>query len=118
MKTLKSLRFLGAALLGLSLAGIPAMAQTSQDSQQQPPSQSQPDPSADRNAQQVQNFTGTVIKTTDGFVLQDNAAKTAYKLDNKMQAKKFEGKSVKVSGTLDPSTGTIHIASLEPLTSY
>ena len=108
---MKALNYFGSAVLALGLA-IPALAQTAQDPQQQPApstsSQTTADPSQSRS--QMQSFTGTVVKTSDGWMLQDETGKTSYKLDNEKMAKKYEGKSVKVTGTLDSSTNTIHIS--------
>lgn len=43
------------------------------------------------------------------FVLYNPARKTAYVLDDQSQAKEFAGQNVKVEGTLDRSTHTIHV---------
>ncbi len=56
---------------------------------------------------------GKVSKSKGGFVLKDKAANTAYKLDDAAQAKKFSGKNVKVTGTLDPATNMIHVTDIE-----
>jgi hypothetical protein len=39
--------------------------------------------------------------------------KHVYRLDNQELAKKFAGEKVKLSGTLDPKTDTIHIVKIE-----
>ena len=51
-----------------------------------------------------QVFSGTVTKQGDKYVLKDDAGKT-YDIDHQDDVKKFEGKRVRVQGTLDP-TGT------------
>jgi len=73
------------------------------------PSQSAPDSSA--SSQQSaggQVFSGTVTKAGDKYVLQ-MADGTAYDLDHQDLVKKYEGKQVRVKGTLDQDGKTIHI---------
>ncbi len=55
-----------------------------------------------------QTFTGTVTKSGDKYVLQDESG-TTYDIDNQDAAKKFEGKKVNIHGTLDPNGKLIHI---------
>lgn len=119
---MKALNYFGTAVLALGLACIPALSQTqpSQDPPQQP-SQSQPSqasPSASDSMPQSQSFTGTIVKGSDGYMLQDDTNKTSYKLDDAKQAKKFAGKNVKVSGTLDSSSNTIHVTSVQASSTY
>jgi len=47
-----------------------------------------------------QVFSGTVVKQGDKYVLQDDSGKT-YDIDHQDDVKKFEGKRVRVQGTLD-----------------
>lgn len=49
-----------------------------------------------------QTFTGTVVKQGDKYVLKDDAGKT-YDIDHQSDVAKFEGKRVRVQGTLDPN---------------
>jgi len=51
-----------------------------------------------------QTFSGTVTKSGDKYVLKDDSGKT-YDIDHQDDVKKFDGKRVRVQGTLDP-TGT------------
>lgn len=74
-----------------------------QTGQQTAPSQ-QAQPS-DSSGGQV--FTGTVVKSGEKYVLQDAGGKT-YDLDHQDQVAKFEGKQVRVRGTLDGKTIHIH----------
>jgi Cu-Zn family superoxide dismutase len=50
----------------------------------------------------VQSFSGTVVKSGDKYVLQEEGGKT-YDIDHQDDVAKFEGKRVKVHGTLDPT---------------
>ena len=123
-----SSRFLSvlALVLGIVLLSAQLNAQQSAPpSQQQYPSQRSgqqqqpgqtPDPSAqpapDSQAQSqqtgVQVFTGTIMKSGDKYVFQDSNGAT-YDIDAQEQVKQFEGKKVRVHGTLDPSTKMIHV---------
>lgn len=47
-----------------------------------------------------QTFSGTVNKVGDKYVLKDDSGKT-YDIDRQDDVKKFEGKRVRVQGTLD-----------------
>lgn len=49
-----------------------------------------------------QTFTGTVVKQGDKYVLKDDTGKT-YDIDHQTDVAKFEGKRVRVQGTLDPN---------------
>lgn len=46
------------------------------------------------------------------FVLYNSRSKVTYKLDNQDEPKAFAGENVRVSGTLDPATETIHVAKI------
>ncbi|MCU1299775.1 MAG: hypothetical protein JWQ87_59 [Candidatus Sulfotelmatobacter sp.] len=57
----------------------------------------------------VQSFTGTIVKSGDKYMFQDADTGTTYDIDHQDQVQKFEGKKVKVHGTLDAGTKTIHV---------
>jgi hypothetical protein len=61
-------------------------------------------------------FTGTIKKTGDQFVLTDDNSKSSYQLDDQQSASKFDGKKVKIIGTLDASNNTIRVQSIEVAT--
>jgi type 1 fimbria pilin len=46
------------------------------------------------------------------FVLYDTATKTVYALDDQHKPEAFAGQKVKVSGTVDSATSTIHVESI------
>lgn len=56
----------------------------------------------------TQTFSGTVVKQGDKYVLKDDSGKT-YDIDHQDEVKKFDGKRVRVQGTLDPSTNKIMV---------
>ena len=83
---------------------------------QQPPSSQTPDqaqpPSSKDNMPEFlrhtaggsQTFSGTIVKSGDKYMLKDDSGKT-YDIDHQTDVAKFEGKRVRVQGSLD-STGT------------
>ena len=62
---------------------------------------------------QARTFTGTVMKNGDNFVLSDPSSKTSYMLDDVRKASQFEGKKVKVTGTVDVANNVIHVETIE-----
>jgi Protein of unknown function (DUF5818) len=92
----------------------PGATDPSQSSPSQQPGASQPpagQPGADAQAQSAsdgQTFSGTVSKSGDKYVLQDASGKT-YDVDRQEELKKYEGKQVRIKGTLDPDGKTIHV---------
>jgi hypothetical protein len=62
---------------------------------------------------QAKTFTGTVTKNGDNFVLSDPRSETSYMLDDVRKASKFEGKKVKVTGTVDVANNMIHVETIE-----
>jgi outer membrane protein OmpA-like peptidoglycan-associated protein len=87
--------------------------QTAQPSTPQQPAPSTPDAqqptqtSPEQNdaagvakATDVQEFSGTVTKVGDKYVLKDDSGQT-YDIDHQDEVKKFDGKRVRVKGTLD-----------------
>ncbi|HEY1678119.1 MAG TPA: DUF5818 domain-containing protein [Candidatus Sulfotelmatobacter sp.] len=81
---------------------------------QQPPAAQTPDttapssgsnsatPSDSTSASDSQTFSGTVSKQGDKYVLKDDSGKT-YDIDHQTEVAKFDGKRVRVQGTLDPT---------------
>jgi Protein of unknown function (DUF5818) len=63
----------------------------------------------------IQTFTGLISKEADSYVLKVSAS-TSYKLDNQEQVQQYEGRRVRVTGTLDPSAKLIHVDKVEPIT--
>lgn len=80
---------------------------------QAPPSQAQPD-QAQPNPDSARSttFTGIVMKDGEQYVLRDSSG-SVYKLDDSSRAQSFEGKTVKVTGQLDPNSKLIHVDTIE-----
>jgi uncharacterized protein YdeI (BOF family) len=77
-----------------------------------PPPQTSFQQSYPQRKETTKTFTGTVMKQGDVYVLSDNADKTNYELDDAKKASKYEGKTVKVTGTLDAQNLTIHVQTI------
>ena len=128
-KTTQSLWMLGALALALSTAPLfaqsdsqsqtsPSQTSPSQSQQQAPPDQAQPSQppagqsgsagQAQQSAEDGQTFSGTIAKSGDKYVLQDASGKT-YDVDHQEALKQYEGKRVRIKGSLDPDGKTIHI---------
>jgi Protein of unknown function (DUF5818) len=93
-----------------------AQSQTAQTPQAQPSQtpdaagQAAPDSQAQATQPAgAQSFTGTIVKSGDKYVFQDADTGNTYDIDHQDEVQKFEGKRVKVHGTLDASSKTIHV---------
>ncbi len=53
------------------------------------------------------------VKAGSKFVLYDSATKTIYKLDNQVKPRAFAGENVKVIGTYNRTSKTIHVVNIE-----
>ena len=62
---------------------------------------------------EAKTFTGLILKSGESFVLNDPATKSKYLLDDQDKVRRFEGKHVKVTGTIDPAKNLIHVASIQ-----
>jgi hypothetical protein len=83
----------------------------SQQDQNTTPQQQQPEPAP---SQVLQSMTGIVMKAAGKYVLQTTDS-SAYILDDQDKAKSFDGKRVKVTGTLDRPTGILHVSTMEAI---
>jgi outer membrane biosynthesis protein TonB len=85
----------------------------------QNPTPSQPSqPNSSENQKQsstAQAFVGTINKQGDNFLLKVSET-ISYKLDNQQEVQQYDGKRVRVTGTLDSSASLIHVDKVEPLT--
>ena len=79
-------------------------------SQQPPSSQAPPDTQqgASNGTGETQVFSGTVVKAGDKYVLKDDSGHT-YDIDHQDEVRKFEGKRVRVQGTLDAANNKIMV---------
>jgi Protein of unknown function (DUF5818) len=93
----------------LPLAGL-ALAQERRAAY--PPEQTTAQQSQD-NPADVRTFAGKISKSGGKYVLEDASSKTAFSLDDQKTAKKYEGKSVVVTGSLDTANNLIHVQKIE-----
>ena len=100
-------------LLISSLSAVPLLlAQNPRSSS--PPKQSATQISSQANNQtDARTFSGKITKSNGKYVLEDLASKMPFALDDQKTAKKYDGKSVIVTGSLDASTNTIHVQKIE-----
>lgn len=64
---------------------------------------------------EAETFMGTISKSGENFVLSDSATKTRYTLDDPRKARPFEGKTVKVTGTLEVASNLIHVQTIQDI---
>jgi hypothetical protein len=64
---------------------------------------------------QSKMFSGTILKNGDRYVLTDAGTKTSYVLDDAQKASPYEGKKVKVTGTVDVASNTIHVETIQEI---
>jgi Protein of unknown function (DUF5818) len=60
-------------------------------------------------------FTGTILKSGEMFVLSDSDNKSRYMLDDQDKVRRYEGKHVKITGTVDVGSNTIHVETIEEI---
>ena len=96
--------------LALIFVAAPALANTNALPVTSTPTQAQ---SQAQNQDQVQTFTGKIAKSGDKFVLVDQTGQGSFDLDDQQRASQYEGKKVKITGTLDQAKGMIHVQSIE-----
>jgi hypothetical protein len=62
--------------------------------------------------EKAQSFMGHIAQAEGKYVLVDDGQRATFQLDDQEKAKQFDGKKVKVIGSLDPATNTIHVADI------
>jgi hypothetical protein len=129
MKKLMTVMATMALAMALSAVGFAQQDQSAQPSAQQPSSdrQNTQQPTADQQGStsspsqdscssmqtsQSTALTGTVVKAGGKYVLKTSDMN--YQLDDQQKAKRFVGQQVKVSGSLDTNTNTIHVSDISP----
>jgi len=116
-KRTQTLWMLGALALAMGTATLHAQQSDQSQTPSTPPSQQQQQPPAGQNGSDAQSaqpsddsqtFSGTIVKAGDKYVLQDASGKN-YDIDRQDGLKQYEGKQVRVKGTLDADGKTIHM---------
>jgi hypothetical protein len=80
---------------------------------QAPSPQPQRAPQAQERSTAIQTFNGKITKEGDQFMLDDQQRRATYKLDDAEKASRFDGKTVKITGTWDAGTNMIHVDTIE-----
>src|SRR5215469_10564710 len=111
MKRSNQSEALALVLASALCAFTPGLAAQSSDNAQQPQQQQQ-------DQQENKTFTGKIQKLPSGqYALitgQTPEGKlSGHFLDDQENAKKYEGKQVKVTGTFDQASNTIHVTNIE-----
>jgi photosystem II stability/assembly factor-like uncharacterized protein len=118
MKNIKFALSVMALTGALCFASQPTLAQSVSDSAPNPTAQQQPMQPDDRTTAVTtaseKTFNGTIVKSGDKLVLTAADNKTTFQLDDQQKAQVFLNKSVKVTGVLDASTGTIRVKAIDP----
>ena len=57
--------------------------------------------------------TENCVKKGGKYVLYNGARKTTYQLDDQQKPAEFAGQKVKINGTYDKATDTIHVTSIQ-----
>jgi photosystem II stability/assembly factor-like uncharacterized protein len=118
MKNIKFALSMMALTVALCFTSQPALAQSVSDSAPNPAAQQQPmqpnDQTTAVTTASEKTFNGTIVKSGDKLVLTAADSKTTYQLDDQQKAQGFVNKSVKVTGVLDASTGTIRVKAIDP----
>jgi hypothetical protein len=91
----------------------PAQTQQTPTTPSQPPDQAAPPATNSAMAPDAssgsQSFTGTVVKSGDKYMFQEEGTGKTYDIDHQDEVQKFEGKRVKVHGVMDPDGKTIRL---------
>jgi predicted membrane-bound mannosyltransferase len=66
------------------------------------------------NSASVNTFSGKIVKSGNKLVLAATDHLTTFQLDDQQRAHDFLNKRVRVTGSLDTSTGTIRVAAIDP----
>jgi hypothetical protein len=99
-------------MITLVLSSVSYLAYAQERPSQQPQAQQPAQGQASPTSAQSQVFTGQIVKMSDKYVLQETSTGATHQLDDQDKAKPFEGKTVKVSGSLDASN-VIHVDAIE-----
>jgi uncharacterized protein DUF5818 len=110
----KSLSFIGMCALAAALfpAAFAQEPSNQEPSNPQSPGMSQSQPDQDSTQAQPMSYTGTVTKANGKYCLKTDAGNL--QLDDQAKAKKYNGKQVTVTGTMDKSTGMLHVSDIAP----
>jgi hypothetical protein len=64
---------------------------------------------------EAKTYSGTILKSGENFVLSESGTESMYLLDNQDMARPYEGKNVKITGTIDGANNLIHIETIQEI---
>jgi len=102
------MRILGTIGFVLAISGVCALAQAPPLTQ---PRQATATSTSTAKAK-LRPFMGRVLRENSGYVLK--AGDLEYKLDDADAVHRYNGRNVKIMGSLDRPTNTIHVEKIEP----
>jgi hypothetical protein len=106
------LSVLFATALPLSIAAV--VQEPGRPAYPPPVQKSQPrDQNPNKDQSDVKTFSGKITKSNGKYVLEDSKMSSSYYLDDAKSARKYDGKAVLVTGTLDAASNTIHVQRIE-----
>lgn len=108
----KNLSFLATLALAAALFPAAFAQEPSNQDQSNQPGMSQSQPDQDAGQAQPTAYAGMVMKSGGKYVLKTDMG--TLKLDDQVRAKKFNGKRVTVTGTMDKNTGMLHVTGISP----
>jgi hypothetical protein len=104
--------------IAISVSALPISAQESQPvktvlsgAEGSAPAELKPASISRRSA--VRTFQGTIRRSQDGYILKDCTG-ASYDLDNQIRVRDFDGQNVTLRGTLNQSSSSIRVKSIEP----
>ena len=106
---------LGCALLAGTLSLVVPSIAAGQEPREAPDNQSSTQSRDNGQSTAAENsFAGKITKGKKGkFMLEDVSKSTAFTLDDQQLAKKYEGKNVIVTGTLDQNNNILYVKKIE-----
>ena len=103
---------LGPAVLGLALSLTAQQAPPATQNPDTTTAQPQPEVDTPMQRRSAQSFEGKITRSGEKLVLRENASKIAYQLDDQEKARKYEGRDVKVMGTVEAPNNMLHIVDI------
>ena len=118
-KFLTLVLFVALSGLGLQLAAQqqPQEPGNQSSSQQQPPPADQAgsqQQQTDASRQSAETLQGKIARAGDQFVFQEAKSQTTFQIDDQARVALYEGKSVKLTATVDPKTTSLHVVDVAP----
>lgn len=103
-----------ALILFVSLSGIGLQAMAQQPQRPDQPSSQAQQQNNTNSQQSAKMFQGKIARADEQLVFWDPSSQTAYQVDDQSRVAPYEGKDVKVTGTVDTKTNTLHVVDVAP----